>query len=49
MLSGATAFEISDIQEDEAKAQKFRLGSKLTDTMGKPANQPFSLYICIAA
>jgi hypothetical protein len=30
-------------------AQEFRLASKLTDTMGKPANQPFSLHMCIVA
>jgi hypothetical protein len=28
---------------------KLRLASKLTDTMGKPANQPFNLYMCMVA
>jgi hypothetical protein len=31
---------------DRTAAQKFRLASKSTDTMGEPANQPFNL-ICV--
>jgi hypothetical protein len=31
---------------DSCAAQKFRLASKLTDTIGKPANQPFNtIYV----
>jgi hypothetical protein len=45
------SFEINEIQEEEpgCAAQEFRLASKLTDTMGKPANQPFNLHMCIVA
>jgi hypothetical protein len=43
---GASAFAHSqDLAFLPYAAQKFRLASKLADTMGEPANQLFNLYM----